>query len=198
MFGRSPLGPLTLGALLVLMLVFVPLFVLAGLFVYSATIHLCLKAVGAVDHRRFLELHGDARKERAQRPQHQRHHQCRIDRHEAPEIVSETKIEEGAAPKTAVERALAGRDRSRAALSLLARYGTIIGFAVMLVLFAALSPLAFPTLSNFTNVLNQASLAMIIAWPPNTPEEQFLAISFGVDLICTDRPDVLIQTLVEF
>lgn len=35
----------------------------------------------------------------------------------------------------------------------------------------------------------------VIAWPPNTPEEQRYAIGFGVDIICTDRPDVLIQTL---
>ena len=33
----------------------------------------------------------------------------------------------------------------------------------MILAFSLLSPRAFPTLSNFTNVLNQASLAMIIA-----------------------------------
>lgn len=37
----------------------------------------------------------------------------------------------------------------------------------------------------------------VIAWPPNTPAEQRYAIGFGVDIICTDRPDVLIQTLGE-
>ena len=48
-------------------------------------------------------------------------------------------------------------------LSLFARYATIIGLALMLVAFSILSPKAFPTLNNFTNVINQASLAMIIA-----------------------------------
>ena len=33
----------------------------------------------------------------------------------------------------------------------------------MIIAFSLLSPRAFPTLNNFTNVLNQASLAMIIA-----------------------------------
>lgn len=35
----------------------------------------------------------------------------------------------------------------------------------------------------------------VIAWPPNTREEQECALDFGVDLICSDRPDVLIDTL---
>ncbi|SHE81885.1 ribose transport system permease protein [Kaistia soli DSM 19436] len=52
---------------------------------------------------------------------------------------------------------------SRAALGFFARYATIIGLLLMIAVFAFLSPRAFPTLSNFTNVLNQASLAMIIA-----------------------------------
>ena len=46
-------------------------------------------------------------------------------------------------------------------LSLFARYATIIGLALMLVAFSILSPKAFPTLNNFTNVINQASLAMM-------------------------------------
>ena len=45
----------------------------------------------------------------------------------------------------------------------LARWGTIIGLALMIGAFAWLSPRAFPTVLNFTNVLNQASLVMIIA-----------------------------------
>ncbi|HEV7252802.1 MAG TPA: ABC transporter permease [Mesorhizobium sp.] len=53
--------------------------------------------------------------------------------------------------------------RSRLMLGTLARYGTIIGLLGMIVAFSILSPRAFPTLGNFTNVLNQASLAMIIA-----------------------------------
>ena len=35
----------------------------------------------------------------------------------------------------------------------------------------------------------------VIAWPPNTPADQRQAIALGVDLICTDRPDVLVATL---
>lgn len=53
--------------------------------------------------------------------------------------------------------------RLKVALGILARYGTILGLVTMIVAFSVLSPRAFPTLSNFTNVLNQASLAMIIA-----------------------------------
>ncbi len=53
--------------------------------------------------------------------------------------------------------------RTKAYLGFLARYGTIVGLFGMIVAFSALSPRAFPTVSNFTNVLNQASLAMIIA-----------------------------------
>jgi ribose transport system permease protein len=53
--------------------------------------------------------------------------------------------------------------RTKAALGVLARYGTIVGLLAMIVAFSLLSPSAFPTLNNFTNVLNQASLAMIIA-----------------------------------
>ena len=52
---------------------------------------------------------------------------------------------------------------AKAALGVFARYGTIFGLVVMIVVFSFLSPRAFPTLNNFTNVLNQASLAMIIA-----------------------------------
>ena len=51
----------------------------------------------------------------------------------------------------------------KASLSVFARYGTIIGLLLMIVVFSFLSPRAFPTYSNFINVLNQASLAMIIA-----------------------------------
>jgi ribose transport system permease protein len=52
---------------------------------------------------------------------------------------------------------------TKTALGIFARYGTIIGLIAMIVAFSILSPRAFPTLNNFTNVLNQASLAMIIA-----------------------------------
>ena len=53
--------------------------------------------------------------------------------------------------------------RSKAALGFFARYATILGLAAMIAAFAILSPRAFPTINNFTNVLNQASLVMIIA-----------------------------------
>jgi ribose transport system permease protein len=48
-------------------------------------------------------------------------------------------------------------------MGIFARYATILGLIAMIIVFSALSPKAFPTLNNFTNVLNQASLAMIIA-----------------------------------
>lgn len=53
--------------------------------------------------------------------------------------------------------------RAKTALGFFARYATILGLLAMITAFAVLSPRAFPTVSNFTNVLNQASLAMIIA-----------------------------------
>jgi ribose transport system permease protein len=52
---------------------------------------------------------------------------------------------------------------ARIGLAIFARYATIIGLALMIVTFSILSPNAFPTLNNFVNVLNQASLATIIA-----------------------------------
>lgn len=51
----------------------------------------------------------------------------------------------------------------KAGLGIFARYATILGLVAMVLTFSLLSPKAFPTLNNFTNVLNQASLAMIIA-----------------------------------
>jgi len=62
---------------------------------------------------------------------------------------------------TAGNRRLSARSKAR--LGFFARYATIIGLVAMIVLFSALSPKAFPTVLNFTNVLNQASLTMIIA-----------------------------------
>ncbi|MBN9070752.1 MAG: ABC transporter permease [Rhizobiales bacterium] len=53
--------------------------------------------------------------------------------------------------------------RAKTALGVFARYGTIIGLLLMVAVFSILSPRAFPTYGNFINVLNQASLAMIIA-----------------------------------
>ncbi len=52
---------------------------------------------------------------------------------------------------------------AKSALGIFARYATIIGLVLMIMTFSFLSPNAFPTYGNFINVLNQASLAMIIA-----------------------------------
>jgi ribose transport system permease protein len=52
---------------------------------------------------------------------------------------------------------------ARNGLAIFARYATIIGLVLMIVIFSVLSPDAFPTFNNFINVLNQASLATIIA-----------------------------------
>jgi ribose transport system permease protein len=53
--------------------------------------------------------------------------------------------------------------RSRALLGHFSRYATIIGLVTMIAIFSILSPKAFPSIYNFTNVLNQASLVMILA-----------------------------------
>ena len=53
--------------------------------------------------------------------------------------------------------------RSRASLGHFSRFATIIGLVAMIVVFSILSPRAFPSIYNFTNVLNQASLVMILA-----------------------------------
>lgn len=53
--------------------------------------------------------------------------------------------------------------RTKACLGFFAHYGTIIALLGMMVAFSIASPSAFPTRINFVNVLNQASLAMIIA-----------------------------------
>ena len=52
---------------------------------------------------------------------------------------------------------------TKAALSQVSRFATIIGLVLMIVAFSFLSPRAFPTFYNFINVLNQASLVMILA-----------------------------------
>ena len=53
--------------------------------------------------------------------------------------------------------------KSRQVFAILAKWGTLIGLVIMLGTFSILTPAAFPTLNNFLNVLNQASLTMIIA-----------------------------------
>ena len=52
---------------------------------------------------------------------------------------------------------------AKAGLAVFARYATIIGLFAMIAAFSVLSPDAFPTFNNFVNVLNQTSLAMIVA-----------------------------------
>ena len=37
----------------------------------------------------------------------------------------------------------------------------------------------------------------VIAWPPNTVEEAKKAVECGVDLICTDRPDIVRSNLID-
>ena len=53
----------------------------------------------------------------------------------------------------------------------------------MIVVFSILSPRAFPTLGNFTNVLNQASLAVIIG-------ELDLSIQPGAGLVSVGSVDL--------
>src|ERR1700720_1472810 len=53
--------------------------------------------------------------------------------------------------------------KKRLVLSLLAKYGTIVGLLIMGGVFSVLAPNAFSTFGNLLNVLNQASLTMIIA-----------------------------------
>ncbi len=48
-------------------------------------------------------------------------------------------------------------------LRAVATYGTLIGLAAMIGVFSAMAPHAFPRVANGLNVLNQASLGMIIA-----------------------------------
>ncbi|HEU4784489.1 MAG TPA: ABC transporter permease [Ktedonobacterales bacterium] len=53
--------------------------------------------------------------------------------------------------------------RVRQVVGWLARYGTLAALAAMILAFSALAPGSFPTLSNFVNIVNQASLTAIIS-----------------------------------
>ncbi len=66
------------------------------------------------------------------------------------------------APAREQSRAPAGTGR-RTALAFVAKYGSIIGMFLMIVAFSIAAPRAFPTLSNFLNILNQAALTAIIS-----------------------------------
>jgi ribose transport system permease protein len=66
-------------------------------------------------------------------------------------------------PVQSMERTLAAGARRRGALAFVAKYGSLIGLFLMILIFSIAAPRAFPTLSNFLNILNQASLTAIIA-----------------------------------
>src|SRR4030088_2201094 len=51
----------------------------------------------------------------------------------------------------------------RRVFGVIAKYGTIIGMILMIVVFSIAAPNYFFTLSNFVNILNQSSLTGIIA-----------------------------------
>ena len=53
--------------------------------------------------------------------------------------------------------------KQRVLLGFIAKYGSIMGMGIMIVVFSVAAPRAFPTLNNFLNILNQASLTAIIA-----------------------------------
>ncbi len=51
----------------------------------------------------------------------------------------------------------------RKTFSFIAKYGTLMGLALMIMIFSVVKPNSFPTVNNFLNILNQGSLAAIIA-----------------------------------
>ena len=55
-----------------------------------------------------------------------------------------------------------GATRERVLL-FLAKYGTIVGMLLMIIIFAIAAPKAFPTITNLRNIVNQAALAAIIS-----------------------------------
>lgn len=63
----------------------------------------------------------------------------------------------------AADAAPGGRRSQRRAAAALAKYGTIFGLVVMVIVFSTLAPDTFPRYDNFINILNQASLTAIIA-----------------------------------
>ncbi len=62
-----------------------------------------------------------------------------------------------------VQGGVAAGHRRRLAFAFMGRYGTLLGMMLMVVVFSVAAPDAFPTLSNFANILNQAALTAIIA-----------------------------------
>ncbi|MBP7961477.1 MAG: ABC transporter permease [Caldilineaceae bacterium] len=66
-------------------------------------------------------------------------------------------------PSASAEQAGRSSTQRQAWLGFVAKYGSIMGMIIMIALFSIAAPKAFPTLNNFLNVLNQASLTAIIA-----------------------------------
>ncbi len=54
-------------------------------------------------------------------------------------------------------------NNKRKAFNFIAKYGTLLGLAIMIAFFGIMRPTAFLTIGNFLNILNQGSLAAIIA-----------------------------------
>lgn len=64
---------------------------------------------------------------------------------------------------TVKQRSVASEESRRRAYRWLAKYGTIMGMLIMIVIFSIAAPRSFPSARNFINVLNQVSLTAIIA-----------------------------------
>ena len=62
--------------------------------------------------------------------------------------------------------------QARMMLGVFARYATIIGLVLMIITFSLLSPRAFPTLGNFTNVLSLALASVLEDVCPATNHAQ--------------------------
>ena len=62
-----------------------------------------------------------------------------------------------------MKNSLSNQEKRRRLFRFVGNYGTIIGLLLMILVFSALSPRAFPTVSNLLNVLNNAALSAIIA-----------------------------------
>lgn len=68
------------------------------------------------------------------------------------------------APVIAAVEAAQDRGRSRLALTIVSKYGTLIAMAIMIVIFASMVPNGiFLTTNNLLNIINQSSLTAIIA-----------------------------------
>lgn len=62
-----------------------------------------------------------------------------------------------------MKHSLTSQEKRRRLFRFVGNYGTIIGLLLMILVFSALSPRAFPTVSNLLNVFNNAALSAIIA-----------------------------------